>query len=115
MSCSVCHQIGAARLGERSSFTAGFELDTTTCGVGACGSGTVVCAPDGGLELQVAVEEAAGQPMLVDLVLSESSRRTAGHRWWIAGTNSATWRGTSTRWRRAWKRRSGPATGCCGM
>jgi hypothetical protein len=30
VSCSVCHQIGEERLGERSSFTAGFELDTTT-------------------------------------------------------------------------------------
>ena len=30
VSCSVCHQIGADRLGERSSFTAGFDLDTTT-------------------------------------------------------------------------------------
>jgi len=30
VSCSVCHQIGADGLGERSSFTAGFDLDTTT-------------------------------------------------------------------------------------
>jgi len=30
VSCSVCHQIGDERLGERSSFTAGFHLDTTT-------------------------------------------------------------------------------------
>jgi len=30
VSCSVCHQIGAGGQGERSSFTAGFELDTTT-------------------------------------------------------------------------------------
>jgi hypothetical protein len=30
VSCSVCHQIGEERLGEPSSFTAGFELDTTT-------------------------------------------------------------------------------------
>jgi hypothetical protein len=30
VSCSVCHQIGEGKLGERSSFTAGFELDTTT-------------------------------------------------------------------------------------
>jgi hypothetical protein len=30
VSCSVCHQVGSERLGERSSFTAGFDLDTTT-------------------------------------------------------------------------------------
>lgn len=30
VSCTVCHQIGADRLGEPSSFTAKFELDTTT-------------------------------------------------------------------------------------
>lgn len=30
VSCSVCHQIGDEGLGERSSFTAGFEIDTTT-------------------------------------------------------------------------------------
>jgi hypothetical protein len=30
VSCSVCHQIGSERLGEPSSFTAHFELDTTT-------------------------------------------------------------------------------------
>ena len=30
VSCSVCHQIGSARLGDRSSFTAHFDLDTTT-------------------------------------------------------------------------------------
>jgi hypothetical protein len=30
VSCTVCHQIGERGLGERSSFTAGFELDTTT-------------------------------------------------------------------------------------
>ncbi|MGB5815160.1 MAG: hypothetical protein WBH75_19620 [Thermoanaerobaculia bacterium] len=30
VSCSVCHQIGDEELGERSSFTAGFHLDTTT-------------------------------------------------------------------------------------
>ena len=30
VSCSVCHQIQANGLGERSSFTAGFSLDTTT-------------------------------------------------------------------------------------
>jgi len=30
VSCSVCHQIGADGLGERSSFTAGFDLNTTT-------------------------------------------------------------------------------------
>ena len=30
VSCSVCHQIGEGQLGERSSFTAGFELDINT-------------------------------------------------------------------------------------
>jgi nitrate/TMAO reductase-like tetraheme cytochrome c subunit len=30
VSCAVCHQIGEEGLGERSSFTAGFHLDTTT-------------------------------------------------------------------------------------
>lgn len=30
VSCSVCHQITEEGLGERSSFTAGFDLDTTT-------------------------------------------------------------------------------------
>lgn len=30
VSCTVCHQIGEERLGEVSSFTAGFELDTIT-------------------------------------------------------------------------------------
>jgi len=30
VSCSVCHQIQDEKLGERSSFTAGFGLDTTT-------------------------------------------------------------------------------------
>jgi hypothetical protein len=30
VSCSVCHQIGGERLGDRSSFTAHFELDTVT-------------------------------------------------------------------------------------
>jgi hypothetical protein len=30
VSCSVCHQIQDENLGERSSFTAGFDLDTTT-------------------------------------------------------------------------------------
>jgi hypothetical protein len=30
VSCAVCHQIGEEGLGERSSFTAGFSLDTTT-------------------------------------------------------------------------------------
>ena len=30
VSCSVCHQIGRGKLGEHESFTAGFELDTTT-------------------------------------------------------------------------------------
>ncbi len=30
VSCSVCHQIGDEGLGERSSFTAGFSLDTAT-------------------------------------------------------------------------------------
>jgi hypothetical protein len=30
VSCAVCHQIGEEGFGERSSFTAGFELDTTT-------------------------------------------------------------------------------------
>ncbi|MCW8985861.1 MAG: cytochrome c family protein [Thermoanaerobaculales bacterium] len=30
VSCAVCHQIQDERLGERSSFTAGFELDSTT-------------------------------------------------------------------------------------
>ncbi len=30
VSCSVCHQIGKEGLGERSSFTAGFNLDSTT-------------------------------------------------------------------------------------
>jgi len=30
VSCPVCHQIGKGRLGEASSFTAGFELDTTS-------------------------------------------------------------------------------------
>ncbi len=30
VSCTVCHQIGERGFGERSSFTAGFELDTRT-------------------------------------------------------------------------------------
>jgi hypothetical protein len=30
VSCTVCHQIGEGKLGEPSSFTAGFELDTIT-------------------------------------------------------------------------------------
>ena len=30
VSCTVCHQIGAGKLGRPESFTAGFELDTTT-------------------------------------------------------------------------------------
>jgi hypothetical protein len=30
VSCAVCHQIGPERLGEESSFTAGFEFDTAT-------------------------------------------------------------------------------------
>ena len=30
VSCSLCHQIGAERLGEKASFTGGFTVDTTT-------------------------------------------------------------------------------------
>jgi len=30
VSCTVCHQIGPEKLGERESFTAGFVIDTTT-------------------------------------------------------------------------------------
>jgi hypothetical protein len=30
VSCTVCHQIGSERLGEEESFTAGFEMDTST-------------------------------------------------------------------------------------